>query len=64
MTSQLLNWVTVRGDQCSENVASFSDKSILSLIGLSDIVGPSDIVGLSDIVAFEFSRQHRWPAIG
>src|SRR6266576_2190141 len=47
MTSQLLNWVTVRGDQCSENVASFSDKSILSLIDPSDIVGLSAIVALS-----------------
>src|SRR5450631_4697150 len=33
MTSQVLNWATTRGDQCSENPASFSDKSMLSLMG-------------------------------
>src|SRR5258708_22987358 len=38
MTSQLLNWATTQGDQCSENVASCSDKSILSLMDASDIV--------------------------
>src|SRR6267142_1901503 len=38
MTSQLLNWAMARGDQCSENVASSSDKSILSLMDASDIV--------------------------
>ena len=32
MTSQSLNLVTVRGDQCSENVDSFSAKSIPLLI--------------------------------
>ena len=32
MTSQLLNCVTVRGEKYSENVASFSDKSIPLLI--------------------------------
>ena len=36
MTSQWLNWATVRGDQCSENVDSFSDKSIVSLTGASN----------------------------
>jgi hypothetical protein len=35
---QLLNWATARGEKCSENVAGFSDKSILSLRGHSDIV--------------------------
>ena len=35
---QLLNWATARGEKSSENVASFSDKSILSLRGHSDIV--------------------------
>jgi hypothetical protein len=38
MTSQLLNRATVRGEKCSENVASFSDKSMLSRMGPSDIV--------------------------
>src|SRR5437762_6031453 len=33
MTSQSLNCVTVRGDQCSENVDSFSDRSIAPDIG-------------------------------
>src|SRR6185503_21168686 len=33
MTAQLLNCVTVRGDQCSENVDSFSDRSIAPDIG-------------------------------
>ena len=32
MTSQSLNCVTVRDDQCSENVDSFSDKSMALLI--------------------------------
>src|ERR1700726_136907 len=32
MTSQSLNCVTVRGDQCSANVDSFSDKSMALLI--------------------------------
>jgi hypothetical protein len=53
MTSQLLNRVTTRGDQCSENLASFSDKSMLSLIGPSGIV------------VHEFTRQQfSLPAIG
>src|SRR5450631_4450856 len=38
MTSQLLNRAIARGEKCSENVASFSDKSMLSLMGPSDIV--------------------------
>src|SRR3981081_4751078 len=57
MTSQLLNWATARGDQFSENVASFSDRSILSLMAPSDIV------------AYEFAGQACWipplePVIG
>src|SRR6266699_200597 len=51
MTSQLLNWLTTRGDQYSENLANFSDKSMLSLMGPSDVV------------AYELTRQYRWPAI-
>jgi len=35
MTSKLLSWAIVRGDQWSENVASFAARLILSFINIS-----------------------------
>src|SRR5450755_3838873 len=58
MTSQLLNRAIARGEKCSENVASFSDKSMLSLMGPSDIVADGG-QEFESLWARDFGMRHR-----